>query len=233
MPLNFQTAKLIAKQQLAENFYLLTCQPSQPLVFKPGQFIVLRVNPERVVQYSLASIPNQPTFDLLVQYVPHGEASEWVKNDLHVGDTIEYYGPLGICTFHPDDQAREILFMATGAGLAPHISIIDDLLINQSESRPISLYFGIHNQANIIYSDHFNQLMAQHPNFKYNISLSQASPGWTGHSGYITHAVSRDISSAKHLAAYLCGSEAMIADAKLLLTQKGIATNRIYTEKFW
>lgn len=234
MPIKFQTATIITKEAIAEKFFLLTCEVSTPLVFTPGQYIVVRVTPERVVQYSLASQPNQSTFEIVVQYFPGGQASEWVKNRLQVGDTIEFYGPLGIFNFHPQDGSTEALFLATGAGIAPFKSIIDHLLINQQHPQTLKLYFGLRHQTHLVYHEHFLQLAKQHPQFTYRPALSQPDSSWNGFNGYITKILADDYSApTTSLSAYLCGSNDMIADATQILTTLGTPPERIYTEKFW
>lgn len=229
---NFQTATLQTKTIINDKFITLDLRPEQPFNFIPGQYVILRVNLDRVVQYSMTSLPQQSTFQLLVEYIPGGQASEWVKNTLNEGDTIEYLGPMGIFTVQ-ETQTKQLLFLATGSGIAPLKSMIDDLLTNQKETRPVHLYFGLRTTDDLIYYEHFNRLEIEYDNFNFHLCISQPGTTWTGKKGRITHHIREDFPSSVDCSAYLCGSEEMIQEATQILTRSGIQPEHLHQEKFW
>ena len=228
----FQTAT-ITKTQLSPNFYELDCHPHQSLNFHPGQYLIIKVNETRVVQYSLASPRSQTNFKLLTQYIPSGEASEWVKNQLSTGDSIEYFGPLGNFLLHPPKDTDQIIFLATGSGIAPFLSMIPELLTHHSFTKPIVLYFGIRDQTDLIYQTELQLLTQKHPNFKHHICLTQPDKSWKGRKGRITKHLLHDYDNLSNTALYLCGSSSMIQEAKQIALEKDALPENLHHEKFW
>ena len=68
--------------------------------------------------------------------------------------------------------------------------------------------------------------------FKYHPVLSSAEGVWTGHRGHVQEAVKRDIPALSEHSIYLCGSPAMIHDAKEVFLGMGASVEHIYADGF-
>ena len=111
----------------------LTLRLVDPLefVFASGQSICLEISSGRTSQpvqryYSLASPPSQPNrLVLLLSVADQGPGSSYMFNR-KVGEEIQFLGPKGSFCLR-EDENRDILFVATGTGIAPFRSMLHDL----------------------------------------------------------------------------------------------------------
>lgn len=213
---------------LTTNYLEVVCQPSRPLNFHPGQYIIVQINPDRLSQYSLASVPGETTFTLLIDVSPGGESSQYFRN-LQLGDALTHQPPLGQFIFHPDDSSQ-LLFLATGTGIAPLLAMIKQAVLS---SIPIYLLFGLRHESDIIYRSQFQSLHQKFSHFNYLICLSNPAASWTGAHGYITDHLSNFSFNWLKTSTYLCGSPHMIKDAEEILLNLQVPPGNIYTEKYW
>ena len=59
-----------------------------------------------------------------------------------------------------------------------------------------------------------------------------ATSDWTGRRGHVQEAVLQDVQDLSECAFYLCGSPAMIADARAALIAQGADPDFVYTDSF-
>lgn len=206
----------------------------EAIAFKPGQFISFEMpNPQtgRLVTraYSIASPPSrEDVLTLLFNRVSGGPGSGFLF-DLKVGDPVHFKGPAG--SFHlRDDPERELLFIATGTGIAPIRSMI---LANaeRSDPRPATLFWGLRSQRDLYYQDDWTALNRRSPNFTAVTTLSRPEQGWPGESGRVLRLLDERVASVDHLAVYVCGNGGMITDVIASLQSKGLCP--IYREKWY
>lgn len=204
------------------------------LIFKAGQFISFEVmypgfKKPVTRPYSIASPPSQSkSLTLIFNLIPGGPGSTYLFS-LREGDPIQFSGPAG--TFYlRDDPSRDVLFVATGTGIAPIRSMIFDL-VGRGESRRVSLFWGLRSQRDLYYQAEMEALASTNPNFVSITTLSRPEPGWTGESGRVTRLVEERISTVTTLAVYLCGNSGMIKDVTAILHKKGLCP--IYREKYY
>src|SRR3989304_9122389 len=91
----FQTAVLIEHKILASKFHYFTFESKTPLIYKPGQYISVKVAQQRLNSYSIVGDDGPNKFFLLVDVSPGGPGSKFFEN-LKVGESISYLGPFGI-----------------------------------------------------------------------------------------------------------------------------------------
>jgi len=227
----FLTAKTLECKKLGDKFYSFVFETKTPLIYKPGQYISVKVSDTRINCYSIATSGEGNRISLLVNTLPGGPGSKYFEN-LKVGDEINFLGPFGTFTLKPDSVSKHILFMGTGSGCAPLRNMIDYLLKIEHVQTPISLYLGLRYQANIFWQDYFEKLSQDYPNFKFILAISKPDATWQGKIGHVTDLVKQDFPDASSLTAYLCGKITMIEEAVRILMANGMAREKIYTEKF-
>lgn len=206
--------------------------------FFAGQYVSLKIGEtgERR-SYSIASTPDDNHgFHLLTEVVDQGKGSEYLKN-IAIGGVVEVLAPLGRFTVTPPKsgtvEQRKLLFVATGSGIVPIYSMINDLLINQRDPRQMRLHWGMRSEADLFFVDNLARLSASHSNFVFDIVLSKPSEEWDLCSGHVQDCLSRDF--AKGLIdwqAYVCGKTDKIVDICHKLEELGMEKNNIYYEKF-
>ena len=162
------TTTLLEKIFLTSDMLELRFGKPDGFIFKPGQFIQVHV-PDQLAQvvlrsYSLASQPSDDYLALCVKIVPGGKGSTFFSN-LVEGQTVNFRGPEGRFVVAPEHSPVKI-FVATGAGIAPIVSMLEDEISKQSNQR-LHLLFGLRYEHDIFWLDRFERLAAASSNFSY------------------------------------------------------------------
>ncbi len=236
MPVHTFAAQVESVKNLTHDVRQLDLRLIEPktITFKSGQFISFEMpHPQtgRLVTrpYSIASQPTRSdVVTLLFNLVPGGSGSGFLFN-LKAGEKTHFKGPAGNFYLR-DDPNRELLFIASGTGIAPIRSM---LLANaeRPDARPATLFWGLRGQRDLYYQEELAELTRGTPTLTAITTLSRPEPGWSGSSGRVLRLIEERIASVKNLAVYVCGNSAMIADAISLLQKKGLCP--IYREKYY
>jgi len=95
--------------------------------------------------------------------------------DLKVNDTIQMTGPAGKHFVLPDDfKNRDIVFTATGTGIAPYRGMLKEMFEAGFSGR-VWLYLGVAYSDVVLYDDEFKALAAKYKNFYYVTAISRES----------------------------------------------------------
>ena len=205
--------------------------------FQAGQYIILTIDKEKGIRrnYSIASVPSMDhAIDVLVDVKPQGEGSRYVAR-LTPGDDVEFIGPFGSFVVPPDDPHAELLFVATGSGISTFRSMIISELVDKKSQKTIRLWWGMRRQEDCFWTQDFDELGEVHPNFEWDLILSEPPEDWPLHSGHVTGHVLEYAKSHDNRAMcfYLCGNQQMIADVSTELANIGVSSDRIRFEKFF
>ena len=114
----FQTAITLNHEILAGKYHSFTFKTENPLIYKPGQYLSIKVADNRINSYSIMNHEEVNKFIILVDTSPNGPGSKFFEN-LKVGEKISYLGPFGTFTFKDNDHAKELIFLGTGSGCSP------------------------------------------------------------------------------------------------------------------
>ncbi len=183
--------------------------------------------------YSIASTPDDNHgFHILAEIIPGGKGSEYLKG-LTNGDTVELLGPLGRFVANTD-ESNKLLFVATGSGIVPIYSIINDLLVNKHETKQIRLHWGLRDESNMFWFDNFERLMGIYPNFVFDPVLSQPGEEWSLCSGHVQDCLNRDFGEKKlsEWQGYVCGNPEMVEQVSTKLIELGMKEELVHHEKF-
>lgn len=227
-------ARIIAKKSLTHDVLEFTLQPEEPIQYKAGQYVMIKVPQGFKFQYRAYSIANHPEdresgiVKIVIKILPQGLASDYLKNK-KVGDEIEFRGGLGFFIFK-SESVKNIYLVATGTGLVPMLCFLEEILSTSSDKQ-FTLLWGNRYKVDIYFEDLLNELAEKYPNFKYQIILSKPVGYWTGAKGYVTDILKlQPVDSISHV--YLCGLPQMVEDAKIFLHEKGLTKEQIFEEKY-
>lgn len=222
----FQTVKFIEKQTVARQIVILRFTKPTGFSFIPGQFVQVRV-PEGdqfvLRSYSLSSTPNDPYLELCVKILPGGKASALFAS-LRVGETVAISAARGFFVVKPE-HARRKIFIATGTGIAPVISMIEG---STEVDQVATLVFGARNEEDLFWVERLEKIKQRQAHFEYTIALSQPSLSWPGKQGRVTAYLPIETSGEY----YLCGSADMVKDVRQVLLAQGVNTKSIHLEIF-
>jgi CDP-4-dehydro-6-deoxyglucose reductase len=196
--------------------------------FAPGQLVQLLAKPYAPSEggdsiqrnYSVASWPDGSNkFELIITYLKGGKMSEYLFNEVKIGDEFAYKGPMGIFTL-PKEINRDIFFVATGSGVSPFRSMLGHIAINKVPTKNIKLFFGTRTKEDIPYYDEMKMYEEIIPNFEFVPCLSREK--WEGHNGYVHTAYLPELTimDDKPLV-YYCGWDKMISEGRFYLDELG------------
>jgi len=205
--------------------------------FRAGQYVKIEIPilKDQPRAFSIANPPSEQNMvELNVCLIPGGKGTQWLHEELKVGDELNFSGPYG--RFHAHRlKPGPMLFLAGGSGLSCTKSIILDLF-EKGETRPITLIYGARNQEELYYRELFTQLAREHRNFTYVPVLSDEPEGssWSGRHGLVSMVAAEQ--SDKFFTgkkAYVCGPPAMVDACITTLISGQISERDLYIEKFY
>ncbi len=121
------------------------------------------------------------------------------------------------------------LFIGTGTGFAPLYFQIRAMMDTTIET-PLLFLFGVRNVVDIFYTEILDQMKEQYPLFNYQLFLSQENAKGTTY-GRVTDFLTRE-NIATYGEFYLCGSPAMVKDAREKLENIGIEKEKVFFEQY-
>ena len=217
----------------------------EPTPFEPGQYMTIGVYAdEKIVQrpYSVASDPDvagDEGYEMYVRLVPVPRFTTLLWR-LPIGHRMRMIGPKGRFMLEPDDD-RTHLFISTGTGIAPFISMCRQLRAQGRPRRTVMLN-GCSYVDELGYRDLLEgwERDGGYP-MEYVPTISRAADprnaGWSGRTGR-AEAVLGDVLRAHDLrpgstVAYICGNPDMILNAEAELQAAGFAEESVKTELYW
>lgn len=207
----------------------LRLPPAADFSYRPGQYVDV-IGPAGVRRsYSLANASfAEKVLEFHIRAVEGGVMSEYWFNQAKSNDLLRLNGPLG--TFFLRNVAEmDLIFMATGTGIAPvkaMLESIDDLPIEQRPKSVTVLWGGR------CPSDLYIDLMSLPVEQKFIPVLSRAGDDWSGCRGHVQDVLLRSDLNLSNAAVYACGSDAMIRDASKALVAAGLLPQRFYSDAF-
>ncbi len=219
-------------------------------IFEPGQFVNIGL-PKGIVErdtvletpyrderrsilrraYSIASSPNEETnFELLLNLVDHGNLTPRLWK-LEEGDQIWIDPQIrGKFTLDGIDSASNLLFAATGTGIAPFVSMMRTF---QGKNRwnHLTILYGARKLDDMGYHSEIKALADLDVSITYLPTLSRepADSNWDGARGWVQDLLSKaghrdaliNINDASNTHAFLCGNSDMINEVKEILKNNG------------
>lgn len=229
-PAKTQACRISILEKLAPDVIkvVLRLPPAITFNFIPGQYIDV-IGPGGVRRsYSLANAPKTDnTLELHIRAVEGGKMSHYWFNQAAANDLLRLHGPQG--TFFLRNTAqRELIFLATGTGIAPVKAMIEALPGLSPEQLPksVTVLWGARHTHDLYFD--VTALPGPH---RYIPVLSRATV-WQGERGYIQDVLLRDKSDFSNCSVYACGSDAMIHSSKEALTAAGLSSQYFYSDAF-
>ena len=200
------------------------------LDYLPGQYMNVMLPDGSTRSFSMASIPQDNRVDFQIRQIEGGSFTQGMLQRVRAGDTLAVDLPLGTFHLHAEDD-RPLLMVATGTGIAPIKAILESLMDNPG-CPPVSLYWGGRTAADLFLLDEIRTWGRRLFEFNFVPVLSRADAAWDGRRGHVQHVVTADFDDLSEHAIYLCGSPAMIVDAKLAFIARRASMEHTYTEGF-
>mgnify|MGYP000317171172 CR=1 FL=1 len=211
--------------------------------YKAGQYITLivRINGRKYARpYSFSSAPSvDATLEVTVKRVLDGVVSNYINNELRVGDVVEVLEPMGDFIYESINPIQSIFLWGVGSGITPLFSIIKEVLYKQPDTE-IHLIYGNKNQESTIFRDQLGFLKQEHPavfavtNFYSQLDkVDQSNAIHKGRisSEFVTSLVAQQ-KNLKESVHYICGPKGLKDTIKNSLQEFKVPSSSIFIEEF-
>jgi CDP-4-dehydro-6-deoxyglucose reductase len=211
LPCRVQKLERLADDVMALHLKL---PANEKLVFLAGQFLEFLLKDGSRRGFSMANAPHDAELlQLHVRHVAGGQFTDHVFAKMKERDILRFEGPLGT-VFLREESAKPIVCVASGTGLAPLKSILEEAT-KKGVTRPMTLYWGGRRPKDL-YMHALAQGWAAQGLLKYVPVASEALPedGWTGRAGFVHRAVMQDFPDLSGHQVYACGVPVMVDAAR-------------------
>ena len=222
IPVKIQKLELLTKEVIR---VLLRTPPKNKFEFLAGQYLDI-IYRDIKRSYSVASNQDEDLIELIIKKYPNGKFSNYIFNEAKENDLLRIDGPKGTYIL-PKFLEHKLIFISTGTGIAPNLSIIRCLL--KSDSMDRNNIMIIHGQRHS--SEHIFSLEEEFEGITIKKAISrEKSKGFTH--GYVQDIIQElhfDISSTQF---FVCGNPKMILECREILINMGLEKQNFKSEIF-
>ncbi|OIO69090.1 MAG: oxygenase [Zetaproteobacteria bacterium CG12_big_fil_rev_8_21_14_0_65_55_1124] len=227
-----KTVKVTEKELLNESVVRLRLERPSGFSYRAGQFInLLRPSDELTRSYSLASIESDDFLELHIKRVPEGKMSNWVFDELQLGDDVVFFGPAGDCFYISGRIEQPLLLVGTGTGLAPLYGILRDVFSHR-HTGPIHLFHASLATAGLYLEQTLRDLHAEHANLTYTPVVLHGEPPEGGLQGNLVDIPSHVLGSLSGYRVFICGDPAIVNALRQKCFLAGASMQDIYSDPF-
>jgi glycine betaine catabolism B len=238
--LTVKCMQIFAETSDAKTFRFVA-DPPVLFSYKPGQFVTLdlEINGKEISRsYSISSTPSRPhTLEITVKRVPAsspdfppGLVSNWLNDNLQVGDRIKLNGPSGkfTCFTYP---APKLLFLSAGSGITPMMGM-SRWIYDTGADCDVVFFHSARTANDVIFRDELELLATRQPNFHLAISLTGKSSSM-GLKGRLSPAMLEVICpDFRDRMVFVCGSSSFMDSSKQMLTELDFPMANYHQESF-
>ncbi len=262
-------ATVAGREEINPQLLTMRVQPDGDLFeFKPGQFTVLgmlgrepripEAETEEILPasdklirraYSIASSSVERGYlEFYLALVTSGQLTPRLFAAPYGGRLFLGRKASGLFTLDRVAAEKEVILIATGTGLAPYMSMLRTLLMNDAERKFVVLH-GARHSWDLGYRGELESLARIRPNLTYvpAITHPERDPHFQGRSGRIQALVEAGIIGESsglpldptRVEVLLCGNPGMIDAVKALLQARGFVPDQgkqsgtIHAEEYW
>lgn len=215
----------------------LRSDDDHPLVYEPGNVLGLRIaDGRRHLRHAYTvtwADPEARTFSIIYRVIPTGTMTPKLAA-LEQGATVGFSGVHHNPIRHEvNPGARKVVGLATGTGVGPLYGYFRFVLEHTLEKRPLSLYVGYREAADIGPRTELDALAAKYSNFQWAPTLSQPDAGWKGLRGRLTESVPPLIAKPRETHFHLVGNGGMLVEMEAALAKIGVPGDFVSDEYYF
>ena len=203
----------------------LRIPPNKSFEFLAGQYVDLSIKGIKR-SYSIVSTPSDSKIEFLIKNYSGGQFSNYLFNEAKVNDLLRIEGPKGTYIF-PNDLPQNLLFISTGTGIAPNLSLIKSgLKEGRIQKRQITLIHGQRTSNEHIFSieDTLKGIEI------IKCTSREHKEGFTR--GYVQEAVKELDLNIGETMVFACGNPQMIKDLKMEMIALGLEKRNFKSDVF-
>ena len=206
----------------------LRLPPTSRINILPGQYVDIIGHSGIRRSYSVANHVNDNILEFYIGEVDNGSLSDYWFGEAKINDLLRLNGPLGTFFLRSID-AQDIVFLATGTGIAPIKAMIESITVLAPEDHPNSLtvFWGGRTLDDLYFDPSVNCAL-----LRYVPVLSRPTVDWKGQKGYVQDVFLNEQPDLSNCVIYACGSEKMIRSSCEILVKSGLPEKNFFSDVF-
>lgn len=190
-----------------------------------GQFLKVRLpGQEEGAFYAVANAPGEGSIELLIK---KGEGLPDELAALAPGAEVETSEVMGSGFPLTESQGRDLLFFATGSGIAPIRAALRSVATNRERYGKVELFFGVRTPEECPYCGELARL--EQAGIKVHRVISRQPPASGRHVRYVQERFRSELPSlTRQTAAFLCGRQGMVEEVTQALLEAGLPREDIH-----
>jgi ferredoxin-NADP reductase len=234
--LTWRVATVVANVPVSETASRLSLDIPEWRGHLPGQHVDVRLTAEDGYQaqrsYSIASAPEHPSVDLVVQRVPDGEVSPYLTDIVRQGHQFELRGPIGGHFVWHTGLGGPVQLIAGGSGIAPFLAMLGHHAAEDS-TVALHLLYSARTSAAVIDGDALDAHARRGVGVTITLTRAPHMTGATRH-GRVDAQLLADVvwPSAARPQIFVCGPTPFVESVANNLVALGHAATSIKTERF-
>ncbi len=236
----FRVVEIIDEANRQRSFSLEPVDGKEIAGFKPGQYLMFRVNLHGVEQvrcYSLSDAQRPDRYQVTIKDAAETAEGHSVSGHFHsleVGAVLDVSAPKGQFVFDLDERTPAVL-LAGGVGITPLLAMVKEVARTGSQ-REIHLYYGVNAPGDFVRPEELRAIAAEHPNIKVHLVCSRPDGRTSGfaidHNGRISLDLLKETLPKQRYEFYMCGPAGMMSSLTTGLQQHGVSARDIHSEAF-
>ena len=234
--LNWRVATVVAKASVSDTAARLSLDVPEWPGHLPGQHVDVRLTAPDGYQaqrsYSIASAPEHPGVDLVVQRVVDGEVSPHLTEGVREGDRFELRGPIGGYFVWHTGLGGPVQLIAGGSGVVPFLAMLDHHA-EANSTVAVRLLYSVRTTAAVIAHDQLDAHATRGVGVTITLTRADGAAGSSRHGRIDAHALS-DLAWSAHERpqVFICGPTSFVESVAKDLVGLGHAPSSIKTERF-
>lgn len=239
---SFHGLRVAAVERLTDDAAAVTFEVPEELRetfdFAAGQSLTVRrvlEGQEHRRSYSICAPAGEPP-RIGVREIPDGMFSRWLVRDVRPGDVVEVQPPSGSFRADPAAGGRH-LCIAAGSGITPMLAIAATVL--RHPEAQVTLLYGNRTTGSVMFAEELADLKDRHGHRLDVVHVLSREPREVElFSGRLDAERLRQLLTAlvpvaglDH--AWLCGPYGLVIDAREVLTELGVPSERVHAELFY
>lgn len=174
--------------------------------------------------YSIASFDsNKKIIEIIVKDLKKGLFSRYWFDHCKTNELLLVEGPKGGSFIDYKTKEKKLIFIATGVGIAPILSILKSKKIIRKFEKIYVIWGNRYND------DEFLNLQKE---FKFINYFKCFSKNMNGHHSYVQDIIKNNFNNLKDFYAYACGSYKMVEDTKQICLKRGLKNTNFISDAF-
>ncbi|AYG43548.1 NO-inducible flavohemoprotein [Pseudomonas sp. Leaf58] len=227
--------RLVRREQESSeivSFYFAPVDGKAVLKAEPGQYIGLKLDIDGAEQrrnYSLSSLCDGKEYRISVKREEGGKVSNYLHDQLAVGDTLQLFPPAGDFTLAASD--KPLVLISGGVGITPTLAMLQAALQTQRE---VHFIHCARNGAVHAFRDWIDGLAARHPQLKRFYCYAELEGGAAADAvGLLSEDLLAEwLPQARDVDAYFLGPKGFMAAVKRQLKGLGVPEKQSRYEFF-